>query len=97
MILIYFYKIQVLQIPHIPFSPDQNIIYHGDQNIISTLLKCVLKDSCVIGKAYYSFQEYKYKFISLTRMKSTLEGAKLSRLKLCLAHVPEDMVSRYDG
>jgi hypothetical protein len=37
------------------------------------------------------------KFISLTSMKSTLEGAKLSRLKLCLAYVPEEMVSRYDG
>jgi hypothetical protein len=37
------------------------------------------------------------KFISLTRMKSTLEGAKLSGLKLCLAYVPGDMVSRYDG
>jgi hypothetical protein len=30
-------------------------------------------------------------------MKSTLEGAKLSRLKLCLAYVPGDMVFRYDG
>jgi hypothetical protein len=37
------------------------------------------------------------KFIFLTSMKSTLEGAKLSRLKLCLANVPEEMVSRYDG
>jgi hypothetical protein len=26
-----------------------------------------------------------------------IEGAKLSRLKLCLTNVPEEMVSRYDG
>jgi hypothetical protein len=30
-------------------------------------------------------------------MKSTLEGAKLSRLKLCLAYVPGDMLSRFNG